>query len=311
MKILSLLPSTTEIIYAIGGEDRLVGVTHECDWPVEARVNPQVTSARITPAMESAEIDRLVREQLDESGTLYALDMDLVRSLAPDLVLTQQLCTVCAVGYETVRAAMRSLDDPPEVLNVEPHDLGQVFDSFVMVAERCGMRAEGEQLVDRLRARLDRLRDGMLREETDPPLIDLFCYRRGEKDPDAETDTNSGRRLLFLEWLIPPFSAGHWIPELVEAAGFEPVLANGGEASRQLDWETIRATPFDHLVISCCGFSIERTMEDVEGTEELVALMEERPELSVYVADGNHYFSRPGPRVVDAAVALARGVRGV
>ncbi len=137
-RILSLLPSTTEVLYALDAADTLAAVTHECDYPPEARQKAQVTSARITPSMTSAEIDTLVRQQLDDTGSLYALDMDLVREIRPDAVLTQQLCTVCAVGYETVRGAMKSLPEPPEVLNIEPKNLQEVFDSFVEIAQLIG-----------------------------------------------------------------------------------------------------------------------------------------------------------------------------
>src|SRR5262245_6977581 len=134
-RILSLLPSTTEIIFALGAEEHLVGVTHECDYPMTARSKPIVTAAKIHPAMASEEIDRLVREQLDDSGTLYTLDLELVQQLRPELVLTQQLCTVCAVGYETVHAAMRSLPDPPHVMNIEPNSLSDVLASIEMIGK--------------------------------------------------------------------------------------------------------------------------------------------------------------------------------
>lgn len=298
MRVLSLLPSTTEVIYALGAEDQLVGVTHECDWPPAARVKPQVTGARITPDIESSEIDRLVREQLDDSGTLYTLDMDMVRRLRPELVLTQQLCTVCAVGYETVRGAMASLDDPPEVMNVEPRNLAEVFGSFVEIAGKLGSRERGIEFVGGLEERLDRVRRGERREGGED-LIPLQTWRQGSRG------VRPGDRVLFLEWLIPPFSAGHWIPELVEAAGLVPVLVNSGEHSRGLSWEEIGSADFDGIVISCCGFSIDRAREDLRLSEELQSLLSARPDLTCLIADGNHYFSRPGPRLVDSAESLA------
>lgn len=303
MRVLSLLPSTTEVIYALGAEDHLVGVTHECDWPPAAREKPQVTGARITPEIESSEIDRLVREQLDDSGTLYTLDMDLVRTLRPELVLTQQLCTVCAVGYETVRGAMASLENPPEVVNVEPRNLTEVFDSFVGIAGRLGLPERGGELVDRLQRRLDQVRARERSAEADG-LIPLQMYRQGSGG------LSFGDRILFLEWLIPPFSAGHWIPELVDAAGLVPVLANRGEHSRGLSWDDIRSADFNGIVISCCGFSIDRTRQDLRVSDELESLLSARPDLTCLIADGNHYFSRPGPRLVDSAEALAVACSG-
>jgi iron complex transport system substrate-binding protein len=280
-RVLSLLPSTTEILYALGAEDQLVGVTHECDYPVEAHSKPQVTSAQINPTMESSEIDALVRQQLDESGTLYALDMELVRELRPEIVLTQQLCTVCAVGYATVHAAMQSLPERPEVVNIEPRTLDDVLDSIVTIGELIDMKERAEEYVVQLRNRLSAI----------PPLTSVPS-------------------VLFLEWLIPPFSAGHWMPELVDAAGARPVLHNRDEHSRQLGWEAIREAEFDVLVISCCGFNVERAMHDIESSEELRTLRNERAGLRIIVFDGNHFFSRPGPRLVESAELLHHALAG-
>ena len=281
-RVLSLLPSATEILYALGLDDAIVAVTHECDYPAEARSRPKVTSARIDPSMDSGTIDQLVREQLDSSGTLYALDLPLVRELRPEIVLTQQLCTVCAVGYETVRAAMKTLDEPPDVINLEPTNLDEVFESFRQVGRELGIEYRAEDLVDGLRLR-------------------LAAIPRIEPAPTV----------LFLEWLVPPFSAGHWMPELIEAAGGRPVLANKGSHSRQLDWETISQTPFDALVISCCCFDVERTMQDVAGSAELADLRRSRPDLRLIVFDGNHFFSRPGPRLVESAELLHKALTHV
>jgi iron complex transport system substrate-binding protein len=268
-------------MFAIGAADRLVAVTHECDHPDAARSLPHVTSARIDPSMESAEIDRLVRQQLDDSGTLYALDMELVRELRPELVLTQQLCTVCAVGYETVHAAMRSLPDPPLVLNLEPRTLPEVFESVVTVGTTIGTPESAEALVTTLRNQLGAI----------PPL------------PVRP-------RVLFLEWLVPPFSAGHWMAELIRAAGAVPVLADDGTHSHAIAWDQIRAADFDVVVISCCGFGVERTLEDVRGSVELRELLAARPGLRTIVFDGNHFFSRPGPRLVESARLLNDALAG-
>jgi iron complex transport system substrate-binding protein len=280
-RVLSLLPSTTEILYALGADDQLVGVTHECDYPDEAHSKPRVTSARITPAMESHEIDALVREQLDESGTLYSLDMELVRELRPDIVLTQQLCTVCAVGYATVHAAMQSLPKPPTVVNIEPRTLDEVFGSIITIGELLDLKERAQAYVAQLNERLAGI----------PPF-------------------DSAPSVLFLEWLIPPFSAGHWMPELIDTAGATPVLDNRGEHSRQLDWSRIREAEFDVMVVSCCGFNVERAIQDIESSEELRVLRSEHPGLRVIVFDGNHFFSRPGPRLVESAELLHHALAG-
>lgn len=281
-RVLSLLPSATEIIYELGAADALVGVTHECDFPPEALARPRLTDARINPSMPSDEIDQLVRQQLDDGGTLYTLDMEQLRELRPELVLTQQLCTVCAVGYATVHAAMAALPDPPQVVNLEPKTLDDVLGTVVDVGELLGLRQRGEQRVAKLRERLAAI----------PPLA-------------------VPARVLLLEWLIPPFSAGHWMADIVRAAGGTPVLANPGDYSRQLSWETIGEAGFDVIVISCCGFAISRTMQDVESSQELRALLAARPSVRLIVFDGNHFFSRPGPRLVETAELLHHALQGV
>ena len=281
IRLLSLLPSATEIVYELGAARALVGVTHECDYPEGVRSLPRVTAAKIHPAMESGAIDALVREQLDDSGTLYTLDMDLLRELRPEIVLTQQLCTVCAVGYATVHAAMRSLPDPPQVVNLEPKNLEDVLGTIIHVGELLGLRDEAIARVDALRERL-----AAIPRFAEPP------------------------RVLLLEWLIPPFSAGHWMAELVEAAGGIPVLANRGEYSRQLSWDTINAASFDVVAVSCCGFDVERAMRDIETSNPLHELLRERPSLRLILFDGNHFFSRPGPRLVESAELLHHALAG-
>lgn len=282
-RVLSLLPSATEIVAAIGAEESLVGITHECDYPPAiTATKPTVTSARINPEMPSEEIDQLVRAQLEDSGTLYALDLELVRQLRPTHVLTQQLCTVCAVGYATVHAAMRSLPHPPEVINLEPRTLEEVFGTVIAVGELLGRKEAAERVVAGLQQGLAEI-------------------------PRLPTPP----RTLFLEWLIPPFRAGHWMPELVRWAGGTPVLCNEGSHSTQVSWEAIRAAEFEAFVISCCGFSVKRTLIDVEASAELQALRAERPSLRVIVMDGNHYFSRPGPRLVESAQMLNAALQGL
>ena len=279
-RVLSLLSSTTEIIYRLEAEDFLVGITHECDFPPETTSKPKVTSAKIHPGIESQEIDRLVREQLEDSGSLYALDMNLIRRLRPEIVLTQQLCTVCAVGFETVQKAMASLPEPPEVINIEPKNLNDVFDSIRTIAQLLQRIDVGSTLVNELRSSIQSI------------------------EPTASP------RILFLEWLIPPFSAGHWIPELIEAAGGIPVLANPNSHSRQISWSSIENTEFDAIVISCCGFNIDRAIKDIEASEELQTILNKGKNTPLFVFDGNHFFSRPGPRLVESAQLLASALRG-
>lgn len=281
-RILSLLPSATEIVVAIGAEENLVGITHECDYPAITTTKHRVTSARINAAMPSGEIDQMVRSQLEDSGTLYTLDLDLVRQLQPTHVLTQQLCTVCAVGYATVHAAMQDLPNPPQVINLEPRSLDEVFGTMIEIGSIVEREEAANKLVLELKQQLAEI-------------------------PHLTTSP----RTLFLEWLIPPFRAGHWMPELVRWAGGTPVLCNEGSHSTEISWNDIHSTEFEVLVISCCGFNVQRSMQDVEASAELQKLCTERPLLRVIIMDGNHYFSRPGPRLVESAQILNAALRGL
>jgi iron complex transport system substrate-binding protein len=285
MRIVSLLPSATEIVCALGLEDRLVGVTHECDFPESVRRLPKVTRTLIPADAPSAEIDRLVRERLRTDGALYALDLPTLEELRPDLIVTQTLCDVCAVAEEEVRAAACALPGSPRVVNLEPETLSELFAAIRQVAEAAGVERRGDEVVRRLTTRIE-----------------------------AVAARAAGRRhrprVALLEWLDPPFSCGHWNPELVRLAGGVEGLGRTGRPSRTLRWEEVVAWRPEVVVIACCGFGIERTLQDapqlrsVPGWQDLPAVRSGR----VYVADGSHYFSRPGPRLVDSLEILAHAL---
>jgi len=282
MRIVSLLPSATEIICALGLEDRLVGVTHECDFPASVRRRPSITRTLIPAGAPSAEVDRLVRERLRTSRALYTLDLPALEELRPDLIVTQALCDVCAVAEDEVRAAACALPGSPRVLNLEPQTLSQVFASIHQVAEAAGVERNADEVVEALKSRVDAVAAQAARLRHRP-------------------------RVALLEWLDPPFSCGHWNPELVRLAGGIEGLGREGLPSRSLRWDEVVAWQPDVVFIACCGFSAERTMEDVPplrsvpGWEDLPAVRSGR----VYVADGSQYFSRPGPRLVDSLEILA------
>ena len=280
-RVVSLLPSTTEILFALGAEDRLVGISHECDFPTGTERITSVTSSIIGPETPGNEIDALVRAQLDEYGTLYTLDLDRVRSLHPDLVLTQQLCTVCAVGYKSVRDAFLTIDPPPHIESIEPRSVEEIFASIIRVADLLRLHDRGVEVVEALRRRYEAI------------------------VPAAPT------RVLFLEWIDPPFCAGHWVPELIERAGGIPLLARVGEHSVGIAWEVIEDLEYDALVLSCCGFSLARLIPEARNNTPLSELVRTRPERRVVLFDGNHYFSRPGPRVVESAELLASALKGI
>jgi iron complex transport system substrate-binding protein len=285
MRIVSLLPSATEIICSLGLADQLVGVTHECDFPLAVKALPRVTRTLIPVNASSGEIDTLVRERLRSKAALYTLDMPVLERLRPDLIVTQALCDVCAVAEDEVRDAACSLPGNPRVVNLEPERLSEVFDAIRAVGRATDRAARANDVVAGLEARVERVasRTATLR---DAP------------------------RTAFIEWLDPPFSCGHWNPELVRLAGGNELLGHEGRRSRTLDWaEVVRARP-EAIAIACCGFSLERTLrelhvlESVPGWHTLPAVQQD----GVIVIDGSQYFSRPGPRLVDSLEILAHGL---
>lgn len=282
MKIVSLLPSATEIVCALGLEDQLVGVTHECDYPESVRNLPKVTHTLIPADASSQQIDQLVRERLQQEQPLYSLDLAVLEKLQPDLIVTQALCGVCAVAESEVQAAARELPGEPEVVNLEPQTLGEVIDSLHDVAVAADVEEKAAEVMEALNARVDRIAD----------VSEALQYRP---------------RVALLEWLDPPFSCGHWNPELVRLAGGLEDLGREGQASRTLRWNEVIAWQPEVILIACCGYSVERTLADlpllqsVHGWDELPAVRRGR----VYVVDGSQYFSRPGPRLVDSLEMLA------
>jgi iron complex transport system substrate-binding protein len=282
MRIVSLLPSATEIVCRLGLGESLVGVTHECDYPSFVTGLPKVTRTLIPHDATSREIDELVRERLKTDRALYTLDLPILEQLAPDLIVTQALCDVCAVAEAEVQAAACSLPGRPRVVNLEPMSLGDVLDTLPLVAEAAGVPDRAERVVRELRERIDTV------------------TARSERVPERP-------RVVVLEWLDPPFSCGHWTPELVRLAGGDERIGVAGQPSRTLGWDEVLAARPDVLFIACCGFATERTLIDLPGLRarpgwiNIPAVRAER----VYVTDGNAYFSRPGPRLVDSLEMLA------
>ena len=285
-RIVSLLPSATEIVCALGLEDQLVGVTHECDYPASVTRLPKVTKTLIPTDATSSEIDSLVRDRLGAQSALYTLDMATLERLRPDLIVTQALCDVCAVSEEEVRNAACLLASGPRVLNLEPENLDEVLACIRDVAVATGVERRAEGVVATLRARVDAVvaRSAKVRHRP---------------------------RVALLEWLDPPFSAGHWNPELVRLAGGVGGLGREGEKSVTLRWEQVVAYKPEVILISCCGFTAERAMQEV-GVLRNVPAWDGIPAVRdgrVYVTDGASYFSRPGPRLVDSLELLAHVVQ--
>jgi iron complex transport system substrate-binding protein len=284
VRVASLLPSATEMVHFCGAGDALVGVTHECDYPDGVEKLPHLTSSRIDGHdMTSAEIDAAVEEHLTEAGSIYALDARLLAELAPDLIVTQSLCDVCAVSMDLLGDALARLNYEPEVISLNPTSLREVLDDTVRIGEVLGNGEETRAKVATLEERLARVEEIVA----------------GLPRP----------RVGCIEWLDPPFSAGHWVPEMVGIAGGVEILAASGKPSARLGWEEVyEATP-EVLVLMPCGFDARRTVEearrvlpDLPGWSRLPAVGEGR----VWAVDANSYFSRPAPRLVDGVEILAR-----
>jgi len=287
MRIVSLLPSATEILFAIGAGDEVVGVTHECDYPDEALRLPRLTASAGPDYATPAEIDRHVRESLHQGSSLYSLDRGLLESLRPDLIVTQELCPVCAVSYEVVDAAAKQLRSGAPIVSLEPSSLRDVFDTILLLGRMTGRESKAREVVVSLEARVAAL---------------VTAQKLGKQRP----------RTLVLEWTDPPMSAGHWIPELIELAGGEPVLANSGVDSKRLEWDAIVAADPDVVIVAPCGFDLLKTkaaIAELDATPQWRLLRANRSG-RVLALDGNAYLSRPGPRLVEASEIIAQWYDG-
>jgi len=285
MRIVSLLPSATEIICSLGLADSLVGVSHECDYPAQVATLPKVTTSLIPEAASSKEIDALVRERLKTSKALYSLNQSALQSLKPDFIVTQALCDVCAVAEEEVRAVVCKLPGNPQVINLAPMTLAQVFESMLQVGRAVGKEEHAISVVKAYQKRVDEV---------------VLRSKQMIKNP----------RVVFLEWLDPPFSSGHWTPELIAMAGGIELIGRSGQPSRTLEWREVADAKPEMLFIAACGFNVERTMQDLFVLEKVTMQKEFaslRPD-NIFVADGSQYFNRPGPRLVDSLEILAHAI---
>ena len=276
MRIVSLVPSATEMLVALGVGDEVLAVTHECDYPPEALELPRVTRDVIGPGLPPDEIDRAVRELTEQGRAIYELDEQALRRLQPDLIVTQALCAVCAVSYDDVRAVAERLDSRPQVLALDPHTVGEVLGDVRTLAQATGAKDAGVELVQDAARRIDRVR---------------LAVRAAE--PVA---------VAALEWLDPVFVAGHWTPQLIEYAGGVDVLGLAGEHSETRSWDEVRAAAPEVVVVMPCGYDAERALEEAEDfADELESLGARR----VVAVDAAAHFSRPGPRLIEGLEVLA------
>ncbi|HEU4772815.1 MAG TPA: cobalamin-binding protein [Candidatus Udaeobacter sp.] len=282
-RIVSLLPAATEIAAALGLTDQIVGVSHECDFPQQASQRPRVTQCPVHDAsLASVEVDDWVRRALRENRTIYAIDKPLLRTLRPDVILTQKLCDVCAVGYGTVTRLAQTLPGPPRVVNLEPTSLADIFDDIRCVAKTCDVPERAEELIRNLSKRVENVR------------------KHAAMIPDRP-------RCFLMEWVDPPFCSGHWGPELVEIAGGHDPLGRKHQPSAQIDWQQVLDAHPEIIVLALCGYGIDRARRDYEllrrspGFDSIPAANSRK----VYVVNASAYFARPGPRIVDSLEILA------
>ena len=287
MRIVSLLPSATEIVCALGLGDSLVGVSHGCEYPRSLGRLPRMTSTHVPYTADSRTIDDYVRRHLGTHEALYDLDIEALEAVEPDVVVSQALCDVCAVATGEVDEAICSLPGRPTLVDLTPNTLNDVLADIEHVGEVLDAKETASTLLGLLRNRLQKV-----------------------ADTTATIPVDERPTVAFLEWLIPPFSGGHWNPELVELAGGRDLLGSGGKPSSTLDWNTVVDSQPEVVFVACCGFSIDRSMQDIDivkrtdAWKAIPAVETDR----VYVADGNAYFSSPGPSLVDGLEIMAHAL---
>ena len=284
MKICSLLPSATEILFALGLGDQVSGVSHECDFPAAAKSKPVLIKSRITHTESAAAIDRQVREYLERGESLYSVDFEKLQAIEPHVIVTQDLCHVCAATPDDLAAALAQLKRQPRIVTLNPHSLADVCADIRTVGEATGCEPQAAALVKQFQASVE----GVERSVA------------GLARP----------RVLCLEWLDPPYVAGHWLPEMVERAGGVDVLGLAGKPSFRVEWEEVIATQPEVIVVTPCGYSLAaaekefRELPRPRGWDDLPAVRNGR----VFVVEASGYFSRPGPRLASGLAVLAEAM---
>lgn len=282
MRICSLLPSATEVLFALGLGDSVAGVTHECDFPPEAAGKPALIQPRVDPNAKSDDLDRSVRELMSRGESLYAVRDNLLREIEPDLIITQDLCHVCAASPDDLASALAKMQKSPRILTLQPHTLADVWNDIRRIGDATGKSREAEEFAN---CQADKV-----------AAVRAAAAAAGKRP-----------RVACIEWLDPIYVGGHWVPEMVEAAGGEDILGRAGEPSFCVASEQVMAARPDVIILMPCGFSVNRTAEELHRTplpeewNQLAAVREGR----VFIVDANSYFSRSGPRLADGVAILA------
>jgi iron complex transport system substrate-binding protein len=279
MRIVSLVPHATELLFALGLGDQVVGVTHECDYPADATGRPHVTRDLLPSGLSAAEIDSAVRERTERGEAIYALDENLLADLEPTLIVTQALCPVCAVSYDDVAAVAKRLQPEPQLIALDPKTLGETMGDIRTIAQATSQKEAALELVSRQRARIDQVKLAVRHEER--------------------------RSVVALEWFDPVFVAGHWTPQLIELAGGIDLLGFAGEASEQMTWELVNAAKPEVVLCIPCGYDADTSLQQARLFEDQLRATGAR---EIIALDASAYFSRPGPRLVDGLETLAHAL---
>jgi len=278
IRICSLLPSTTEIVCDLGLKDNLVGITHECDYPAEIRGVEVVTKSLIDhTGSTSGQINTHIVEALHKGSGIYAIDNEALNRVNPNIVLTQELCEVCAVSYSLVEESVRTLSGDQKILSFEPSNLEGILDSILQIGKQTNTESTAHSIIDKAHSRLDFVKSQTLKSTETP-------------------------RVLGLEWLDPPFIGGHWVPEMIEIAGGTPALGKREEPSKQVSWEEVWKSSPEIIVLMVCGFDLAKTIEEFYLLSE--SEFWKTFEGEIYAVNGSAYFSRPGPRIIDGVEIL-------
>jgi len=291
VRICSFLPSATEMIYSLGLDRQLYGVTHECDFPKDAITKPKLTRNKVSSPTDSSNvIDFKIRNSLKSGEGIYEIIFENLSTARPDIILTQKLCEVCAVSYGEIFRVASKLSSNPEIISLDTFNLEDILSAITLVGEKCGAPHEANNLVTSLRKRIANVKQLARRTSGGGQFLP---------------------RVFFVEWIDPIMTSGHWVPELVKIAGGMDGLGNQGKNSRTIEWSEVRQYAPDFIIVAPCGFGVERAEKEVkvlrnlEGWKDIPAVRKG----NVYVADGNAYFSRPGPRIIDGLEILATILR--
>ena len=278
MKLVSLLPSATEILVKLGLEENLVGVSHECDYPETVQSLPRLTSTRVNPSLDSSAINKSVLEVMRNAVSVYDLDVELLKSLKPDFIVTQDLCDVCAVSFSQVEQACRELVGA-KIISLRPKVLGDIWNDVLSTSETLGVKQKGQQFLEEVDRRVEAVRDR---------LAD-----RGNERP----------KVLTIEWIDPIYVGGMWLPEMIDIAGGQVCIAEIGQPAPVVDREALTQTNPDVVVVKPCGYKLDQTLKEMELLKKQIPAWSNPPR--TYLVDGNSYFNRPGPRILDSLEILA------